>query len=254
MEAGGDQLGALADPTRRMIFALVREQPRPVGEIAGLLPVSRPAVSQHLRVLEDAGLVTASRQGTKRIYQVDRGGLNQLRKWVDGLWDEALDKFETLVMKEAEMLKTNEQIAPVVKTRELGVGVELAFELFTTRIAEWWPVASHSIHHDEVADVRFEGQVGGRVVEITNDGSEYSWANVLVWDPPHRFVLSWYPTLEPIASSILEVRLTPLSEGRTRLDLEHRGWEEFGKEGAGLRDRYDSGWDLVLHPLEEIAG
>lgn len=252
MNAAGDQLAALADPTRRMIFQLVREQPRPVGEIARWLPVSRPAVSQHLRVLEGAGLVTGSQHGNRRIYQVDRGGLSELRTWIDQLWDEALDRFETLVEKEAKML-TDEQIAPVVKTRELAIGVEMAFELFTARIAEWWPVASHSISGDAVDDVRFEGRVGGRVVEITGDGMEISWAEVLVWDPPNRFVLSWHPTEEPVAASRLEVRFTSLGEGRSRLDLVHTGWEEFGGEGAGLRAGYDSGWDLVLRPLEEAA-
>lgn len=254
MHGADDQLTALADPTRRTIFELVRQHPRPVGELASRLPVSRPAVSQHLRVLEEAGLVTASQNGTRRIYEVHRSGLNELRTWVDGLWDEVLDRFETLVEKEAEMLKTSELIAPVTKTRELGVGAEVAFDLFTTRIAEWWPVASHSIHGEGVTDVRFEGRVGGRLVEITSDGAEYAWAHVLAWDPPNRFALSWYPDTEPIASSILEVRFTPLSEGRTRLDLEHSGWEEFGPEGSGLRDRYETGWDVVLGQLEEVAG
>jgi DNA-binding transcriptional ArsR family regulator/uncharacterized protein YndB with AHSA1/START domain len=254
MHGADDQLTALADPTRRTIFELVRRQPRPVGEIARLLPVSRPAVSQHLRVLEGAGLVTASQNGTRRIYEVDRSGVKALRNWVDGLWDEVLDRFETLVEKEAEMLKTSERIAPVTKTRELGVGAETAFELFTTRIAEWWPVASYSINHEDVTDVRFEGRVGGRVVEITKDGTECPWGHVLAWDPPSRIVLSWYPVLEPVASSILEVHFTPLSERKTRLDLEHGGWEEFGAEGEDLRDRYETGWDAVLLPLEEVAG
>jgi DNA-binding transcriptional ArsR family regulator/uncharacterized protein YndB with AHSA1/START domain len=254
MDGADEQLTALADPTRRTIFDLVRKQPRPVGEIARLLPVSRPAVSQHLRVLETAGLVTASQKGTRRIYEVDHRGMSELRNWVDRLWDDVLDRFETLIEKETAMLKTSELMAPVAKTRELGVGVEMAFELFTTRIAEWWPVASHSIHHDDVVDIRFEGRVGGGVVEITKDGAESPWGHVLAWDPPSRLVLSWYPTLEPIASSILEVKFTPLSEERTRLDLEHRGWEEFGQEGAELRDRYESGWDVVLLPLEAVAG
>lgn len=250
----GDQLTALADPTRRMIFDLVRKRPRPVGEIAQVVPVSRPAVSQHLRVLVEAGLVTPSQKGTRRIYDVDRSGLTELRTWVDGLWDEALDRFETFVEKEKEMLKTSEQIAPVVKTRELGVDVDLAFDLFTKRIAEWWPVSSHSIHHEDVTDVRFEGGVGGKVVEITKDGAEYPWAHVVAWDPPHRFVLSWYPDVEPVAASTLEVRFSALSGGKARLDLEHRGWEEFGQEGVGLRDRYETGWDIVLGSLEGASG
>lgn len=219
-----------------------------------MLPVSRPAVSQHLRVLETADLVAVNQFGTRRIYEVDREGLSMLRSWVNGLWDEALDRFEALATKEAEMLRTTEKIEPVVKTRELSVGVDVAFELFTSRIAEWWPTDSYSIYGEDVADVRFEGRVGGKVTEITNDGSEYAWAHVLAWDPPHRLVLSWYPEVEPRASSLVEVRFTPLPEGMSRLDIKHSGWEEFGAEGAGLSDRYDIGWDAVLRPLEKIAG
>jgi DNA-binding transcriptional ArsR family regulator len=88
-------LDALGDPTRRAIFELLASQPRAVGELADELPVSRPAVSQHLRVLRHAGLVTDRAVGSRRVYQVDPAGLLALRARVDGLWRQALTSFET---------------------------------------------------------------------------------------------------------------------------------------------------------------
>jgi DNA-binding transcriptional ArsR family regulator len=82
-------LDALGDPTRRQVFELVRAGPRSVGELAAGLPVSRPAVSQHLRVLEAAGLVTHRRNGTRNVYELDGNGVAELRRWVDAFWDEA---------------------------------------------------------------------------------------------------------------------------------------------------------------------
>jgi DNA-binding transcriptional ArsR family regulator len=92
-----DPWTALGDPTRRAVFARVAEQPRPVGEIARDLPVSRPAVSQHLRILKDAGLVTDRRDGNRRIYAVERDGLAALRAELDRFWNDALANFKALV-------------------------------------------------------------------------------------------------------------------------------------------------------------
>jgi len=86
-------LGALADPTRREIFERVAARPRAVGEIADELPVSRPAVSQHLKVLSEAGLVTARADGTRRIYALDPQGLAGLRDYLDGFWSRSLAAF-----------------------------------------------------------------------------------------------------------------------------------------------------------------
>lgn len=86
-------LDALGDPTRRAVLELVRRGERPVGEIAGHLPVSRPAVSQHLRVLKEAGLVRERREGTRHLYSLDRGGLLALRDYLERYWDGALAAF-----------------------------------------------------------------------------------------------------------------------------------------------------------------
>jgi DNA-binding transcriptional ArsR family regulator len=85
---------ALADPTRRAVFERLRGGPRPVGEIARGLPVSRPAVSQHLRVLKQAGLVRERREGARNFYSVNGEGLAELREYVERLWDDALEAFK----------------------------------------------------------------------------------------------------------------------------------------------------------------
>ena len=84
---------ALTDPTRRAVFERLRDGPCPVGEIARGLPVTRPAVSQHLKVLKEAGLVDDRSEGTRRIYQIDPKGLGAIRAWLDQFWDSALIAF-----------------------------------------------------------------------------------------------------------------------------------------------------------------
>ena len=95
-------LAALSDPTRRRVFERLKHGGRAVGEIAKGLPVSRPAVSQHLKVLKEAGLVREERDGTRRIYEIDPKGLGQLRRWLDQFWDTALDAFRAEVEKEGD--------------------------------------------------------------------------------------------------------------------------------------------------------
>jgi DNA-binding transcriptional ArsR family regulator len=90
---------ALADPTRRRVFEKLSSGPKSVGAIARGLPVSRPAVSQHLRVLKDAGLVADRPEGTRRVYSIDPHGLGALRKWLDQFWDAALHAYAEEVAK-----------------------------------------------------------------------------------------------------------------------------------------------------------
>jgi DNA-binding transcriptional ArsR family regulator len=92
--AYGRTLQALADPTRRAIFERLRRGPRPVGRLAEGLDVSRPAVSQHLKVLREAGLVHEQRAGTRRIYSVEIDGLRELRQYLDQFWGDVLDAFK----------------------------------------------------------------------------------------------------------------------------------------------------------------
>jgi len=93
-------LATLADPTRRLLMERLRAGPRAVGELARDLPISRPAVSQHLKVLKDARLVTDRAEGTRRVYQIDPHGLGEIRRWLDQFWDASLAAFRDEVEKE----------------------------------------------------------------------------------------------------------------------------------------------------------
>jgi DNA-binding transcriptional ArsR family regulator len=91
--ANAKAFAALSDPTRREVFERLADGPRAVGELARGLPVSRPAVSQHLKVLKEAGLVIDRAEGARRVYQIDPAGLGQMRAWLDRFWGVALDAF-----------------------------------------------------------------------------------------------------------------------------------------------------------------
>jgi DNA-binding transcriptional ArsR family regulator len=97
-----DALSALADPTRRAIFERLVDGPKAVGQLAEGLPVSRPAVSQHLKVLKEADLVVDRAVGTRRVYQLNPAGLGALRAWLDRFWDQALAAFAAAAESEGK--------------------------------------------------------------------------------------------------------------------------------------------------------
>jgi DNA-binding transcriptional ArsR family regulator len=99
-------LAVLADPTRRAVFEALRAGPASVGEIAADLPVSRPAVSQHLKVLKAAGLVTDRAEGARRVYRLDPQGLGELRRWIDQFGDDALSCKTHLVPATPRVVRT----------------------------------------------------------------------------------------------------------------------------------------------------
>ncbi len=99
---GADPWTALGDPTRKAVFELLVEHPRAVGDIARVLPVSRPAVSQHLRVLKDAGLVNDRAVGTRRIYRIEPDGLAALRAELERFWGQTLAAYKTVVEQSTE--------------------------------------------------------------------------------------------------------------------------------------------------------
>jgi DNA-binding transcriptional ArsR family regulator len=98
---GGQALGALGDPTRRAIFESLARGPKAVGHLASDLPVSRPAVSQHLRVLKEAGLVADRADGTRRIYQIQQQGVRAIHDYLDQMWGQALASFQAAAVRAA---------------------------------------------------------------------------------------------------------------------------------------------------------
>lgn len=137
--------------------------------------------------------------------------------------------------------------------RELTVPAdpERAFAVFTSEIASWWPMATHSVGGDETVTVSIDGRAGGEIAEATRDGSRHVWGTVQLWEPPHRFVTTWHPGRPADDATELEVRFEPHGTG-SRLVLEHRGWERVA--WAGHRRSYERGWEPVLARFERAVG
>jgi len=145
------------------------------------------------------------------------------------------------------------RLDPVRKSVTVRLPRDRAFELFTARIAEWWPLRTHSIGQEKAQTVVFEGREGGRVYERTGDGAEHQWGTVLAWSPPERFVMTWHPGNSADQAQRVEVRFFP-EVGGTRLELSHAGWEALGDRAADYRTNYEGGWQGVLELFVAAAG
>lgn len=149
-------------------------------------------------------------------------------------------------------------IAPVRVSVVVDCKPDEAFRIFTEQIATWWPRETHSVAADtfkgrvRAETVVFEGKLGGRIYERMEDGREADWGAVQAWEPPHRVVFSWKPNLNPVPPT--EVEVTFIQEGsRTRVALEHRGWERLGDDGVAKRKGYETGWPDVLQRFANLA-
>jgi uncharacterized protein YndB with AHSA1/START domain len=149
------------------------------------------------------------------------------------------------------------ELGAIRRSVTVECSVQDAFATFTERIHEWWPLSTHSIDSDESGSqpetVIFQGGAGGQIYERTKKGEELKWADVIAFEPPHRFVLAWNPSREQ-EQPPTEVEVTFSDEGgRTRVDLEHRGWEKLGERAAEARQSYGQGWPAVLARFAERA-
>src|SRR5262252_1627133 len=142
----GTALDALGDPTRRAILSRLAAGPVPVGEISRGLPVGRPAVSMHLRVLRDAGLVVGRSAGNRRYYQLNPDVLGQLRDYLDWYWTQALAAYRAAAEREDDKppMSDAEPEVSVVKTITVEAGIVRAFEIFADH-GRWWPVQTHHL-------------------------------------------------------------------------------------------------------------
>lgn len=136
-------------------------------------------------------------------------------------------------------------IAPVTRSIHVKCDPETAFGVFTRELTSWWPLDTHAIHAGAVREVVWEERVGGEVFEIAEDGSRARWAEVTVWDPPHRFAIAWRVNPEARAATDIDLTFRP-EEGGTRIELVHTGWERLGDDGPATRASYDDGWVTVL--------
>ena len=139
-------------------------------------------------------------------------------------------------------------IEPVRKSIVVAVTPERAFAVYTQRMEAWWPFDGKSVFQECARTVTYEPRVGGAVIEESVDGERAEWGRILAWDPPHSFRMTWHPGRHAATAQELEVRFVAV-EGGTRVEIEHRGWEKLGEDGAGQRQGYDKGWGEVLAAL-----
>jgi uncharacterized protein YndB with AHSA1/START domain len=150
-------------------------------------------------------------------------------------------------------------LAPVLKTITVKASAEKAFRVFTAGLDTWWP-RTHHIGKSAMTKGILEGRVGGRCYSEQEDGTECDWGQILVWEPPHRFVMAWNVTPhwgyepDPAKSSEVEVKFTAMGDS-TRVDLEHRHFERHGAGADVMRTSIDSpgGWGGLLEMFRAQA-
>jgi DNA-binding transcriptional ArsR family regulator/uncharacterized protein YndB with AHSA1/START domain len=254
------QLDALGDPTRRAIVERLFDGPKAVADLARGFPVSRPAISHHLRILKEANLVSDEAVGTRRLYRLNPHGFDLLRDCLDRFWSLNLDAVKKKLEETEEEEMTTQTIAPVHRTISVRAGADRAFRVFTEGIQGWWP-SEHHIGNAPAKKAAIEGHVGGRCYTEHVDGSESIWGRVMVWEPPQRFVMAWLIDAnwkhdpDPSRTSEVEVRFTPQADGTTRVDLEHRNFERMGEGGSNMQMMVGSenGWNGLLKLFADYA-
>jgi DNA-binding transcriptional ArsR family regulator len=235
-------LTALGDPTRQAIFERLSHGPLAVGQLAGALPVSRPAVSQHLRVLKDVGLVFDRHEGTRRLYQVNPDGLAELRAHLDAFWARSLAAFAHRTEELSTVDNTVDTTVAVRREVVVEVNQAAAFEIFTGDMTSWWP-AHHHIGSAPIREIVIEPRVGGRWYTRHQDGTETDTGVVTAWEPSGLFGVTWQIGADwkfhPDFVTTVTVRFTAEGTDRTRVVLEHGGLEAYGADTAAMRETFE---------------
>ena len=147
-----------------------------------------------------------------------------------------------------------EDFLPIIRAFEVQCSVEHAVHTWTHRIALWWPLAGHSVSHDHDATVTIEPWDGGRIFETTHGGDEFQWGTVNDWDPPRRFGYLWFiGEKDSSQATQVTITFTALSSARTRVAIEHKGWERAGPKGPARRRGNERGWDGLEHAFTRFV-
>lgn len=136
-------------------------------------------------------------------------------------------------------------LSPIHTSIRVSWTPEQAFERFTTKMATWWPLASHSVGAARAETVVMDPRVGGEIVERIRGGQESVWGSILEWDPPSHFTMAWHPGKEASTATRVTVRFVRDGSG-TRVELTHSGWEALGSLATTARRGYPMGWAYVL--------
>jgi hypothetical protein len=145
-------------------------------------------------------------------------------------------------------------IDPIRLAFDVDCPADHAFAVWTGRISQWWPV-DHTVSAEAGLVVVLEGRPGGRIFERTRDGIEHDWGEVTVWEPPARLAYLWHIRRDRADATEVEIRFLDRGDSRTRVEIEHRGWENLGAEAETWRDRNHGGWATLLpHFVEAASG
>ena len=136
-------------------------------------------------------------------------------------------------------------IEPIRLSFELSCPAAHAFEVWTGRIAQWWP-ADHTASGEADTTVILEPHPGGRIYERTSAGIEHDWGEVTIWDPPKRLGYLWHLRRDRADATEVEIRFMDRGDATTRVEIEHRRWEALGADGESWRDRNRGGWATLL--------
>jgi len=143
-------------------------------------------------------------------------------------------------------------IEPLRLSFEVHCSVEHAFEVWTTRLATWWP-KGHSASGDPRTAVILEPWLGGRIFERTPDGTEIDWGQITAWSPPRRLAYLWHIRRDRTDATDVELTFVDVGDGTTRLDIVHTGWERLGTDGPAWRDANTRGWEGLVPSFLEAA-
>ena len=144
-------------------------------------------------------------------------------------------------------------IEPIRLTFEVDCPVEHAFDVWTSRIGQWWPT-DHTVSAEEDLNVVLEGRRGGRIFERRRSGVEHDWGEITVWEPPTRLGYTWHLNRDRSDATDVEIRFIPRGGAATTVEIEHRGWERLGAAGEDWRDRNRGGWATLLPHFVAAAG
>jgi hypothetical protein len=123
--------------------------------------------------------------------------------------------------------------------------VDHAFTVWTARTSSWWPV-THTVTSEPGLQVLFQPSLGGRIFERTPAGAELEWGEVTAWEPPSRLAYLWHIRTDRSDATEVEINFVDQGNGKTRVDIEHRGWERLGSRGPSWREVNVEGWNSVL--------
>jgi hypothetical protein len=136
-------------------------------------------------------------------------------------------------------------IEPLRFSFDVDVPADHAFQVWTSRTSMWWPTP-HTWSGEPGLKIIFEPWVGGRIFERTPSGQEYEWGEITHWEPPRRLAYLWHIMTDRADATDVEIAFIDLGDARTRVEIEHRGWERLGDRGQSWRDTNHGGWDEVL--------